>query len=251
VLGWLRNTCDSRAANNSHIHKTIELPVTFKPRSYYRRLGIWGTLFFACITVAMTAMLLIDGDFAVAIMSATVMGSMTMIGIYLWLFSVKYALDVREKAITQTRVTTCKSMEYRDIQHAKWRNWPAGGSLQLQSSQQRMTIEFDTFEYSERAFLIAHLHTVLPREIQVDWESFFANPEKIAAAKKKTAANFYLIYSVILYLFAISFVVAWYLELGKSSVQNIVMAAVNFGFGTYLLNKYRRTPKPTGEDKRI
>ena len=171
-----------------------------------------------------------DGSFERPLLAACIFGvfwgAFTLLGIYLWLFSRRYSLRITDDSIEQVGVFTKRRISLHKLQNAKWRNWPQGGSIKLTTSDSRLAIELGTTD--SRDSLIEFLHGRIPMSIQTGWVTFLYNKEQTNT--QKSLSPFWL--GIIFYLFAVSFVVAWFIGLGG---VNLVAAVVNFGFATYMV----------------
>jgi hypothetical protein len=169
-----------------------------------------------------------DGSFERPLLAACIFGvfwgAFTLLGIYLWLFSRRYSLRITDDAIEQIGVFTKRRITFHKLQNAKWRNWPQGGSIKLTMSDSQMAIELGTTD--SRDSLIEFLYGRIPVSIQTGWDTFLYNKEQTNT--QKSISPFWL--GIIFYLFAVSFVVAWFMGLGG---VNLAAAVVNFGFATY------------------
>ena len=214
----------------------IQPPISLAAKPYFKRVAVCGTVFFSifgavCVFVAATNA---DGSFANPILAACVFGAFwgafILLGIYLWLFSCKYRLEITENAIEQFGVFSHRRISTHKIQNAKWRNWPQGGSIKLRTGDSQMSIELGTSD--SRELLIQFLHAEIPMSKQQGWETFRYNPEN---SNGKNALRFHHLWlGVIFYAFAASFIVAWLMGLGA---VNLVAAAVNCGFAVYLMTR--------------
>ena len=171
-----------------------------------------------------------DGSFERPLLAAWIFGvfwgAFTLLGIYLWLFSRRYRLRITDDAIEQIGVFTKRQVSFHQLQQAKWRNWPQGGSIKLTTSDSRLAIELGTTD--SRDSLIEFLHGRIPMSIQTGWGAFLYNREQTNT--KKSLSPFWL--GMIFYLLALSFVVAWVMGLGG---VNLGAAIVNCGFATYMV----------------
>ena len=171
-----------------------------------------------------------DGSFKQPILAAFLFGvfwgAFTFLGIYLWVFSRKYRLEITEDTIEQSGVFTQRRIAIGRIQNVKWRNWPQGGSIKLRTEDSQMSIELGTSDSREQ--LIQFLHAVIPLNAQSGWDTFSYNHEN-----SNTISSLSPVWvGVMFYVFAGSFVIAWMIGLGA---VNLIAAIINFGFATYLL----------------
>jgi hypothetical protein len=167
-------------------------------------------------------------------------GAFALLGIYLWFFSRRYRLEITEDAIEQVGVFTKRQIRFEELQNAKWRNWPQGGSIKLTTLDSRLSIELGTTD--SRDSLINFLHERIPTSIQSGWDTFRHNKE--LANNKKPISPFWQ--GIIFYLFAVSFVVAWFIGLGA---VNLVAAVVNSGFATYMMTRKPQDTEAANENR--
>ena len=212
----------------------IQLPLTLEARPYFKRTGVCCTLFFFAMGAfsVFIAATNADGGFANPIMAACIFGvfwgAFTLLGLYLWRFAHKYRLEITEDTIEQIGVFTQRRIPLLQIENAKWRNWPQGGSIKLIGLCERMSIELGTT--GSREWLIEHLRSKLPLDRQTGWDGFIGNSEK--SNTKKTLSPFWL--GIMFHAFATSFVIAWLMGLGW---VNLFVALINSVFATYLMTR--------------
>lgn len=227
---------DSQLSRRSVV---IELPVTFKARSYFKLVGAICTVLFSLIGLwsVWVALDNSDGSFKNPLLAATVFGvfwsCFLLLGLYILLISRNYRLVVDNATIDQTGAFSTCRIVIPDILSAKWRNWPSGYSVKLESRDSSMAIEFGTIQPEYRDWLVDFLRSAIPETSQVNWENFQLNPE----CKHKFKAASPLQRAMVFYGLAMSFVVAWICGLG---VLNLLAAIVNAGYATFLLSRIRR-----------
>ena len=215
----------------------IELPATFTANSLYRPVAIVGLVFFSAMGIASvwTAAVNPDNSFPnpvlAAILFALLYGAFFLLGMYLLLFSSRYELIVDNDTISQTGVFTQKSTAISNIQSARWRNWPNGGSLRLHSIGTRISIEFQAVEREDRDKLIQYLRSAVAAEKQTNWDSFFLNPDNITQQQSSSPIR-HGSAAVIFYAQALVFVGLWVWGLGA---KHLPIAALNAGFATYMV----------------
>lgn len=203
-------------------------------RPYYKRVAICCTVFFLVMGVfsVFVAATNADGSFESPLLAASIFGvfwgAFILLGIYLWLFSRRYRLEITEDAIEQIGVFTKRRVSFHELQNAKWRNWPQGGSIKLTTADARLSIELGTTD--SRDSLIDFLHGRIPTSIQTGWSRFLYDKEQINA--QKSLSPFWL--GIMFYMFAVSFVAAWLTGMGG---VNLLAAVVNFGFATYTVTR--------------
>ena len=212
----------------------IKLPLTLEARPNFKRTGVCCTFFFFVMGAfsVFVAATNADGSFANPILAACIFGAFwgafTLLGVYLWRFSNKYRLEITEDAIEQIGVFTQRRISLLQIENAKWRNRPQGGSIKLIGLLDKMSIELGTT--GSREWLIEHLRSKIPVDKQTGWDGFVGNNEK--PSTQKTLSPFWL--GMIFHTFATSFVIAWLMGLGW---VYLFVALINSGFATYLMRR--------------
>jgi len=219
-------------------------PISYRAKPYFVRVSIVCTLFFALIGMAFTsaAYFNVDGSFArpktAALFFGTFWSALTLLGIYLLAFSIKYRLCVDGKKLRQIGVFTDRVMDLGQVQSAKWRVWPANGSIRLESVLANLSIELGTILPNHRETLIEYLRTTIPAEKQINWDKFDRHFNARTDSETRRSTRWI---GVLFLIFGLSFIVAWQAGLGG---VNLIAAFVNFGLGTCLVLRSRRTSEP-------
>lgn len=202
-------------------------------------MGVICTVFFSLIGLwsVWVALDNSDGSFRNPLLAATIFGvfwsCFLLLGLYILLISRNYRLVVDNATINQTGAFSTRRIVIPEILFAKWRNWPSGYSVKLESRDSSMAIELGTIQPEYRDWLIDFLRSTIPETSQINWENFLLNPE----CKTKRKAMPPLQRAMIFYGFAVTFVAAWVFGLG---VVNLLAAIVNTGFATFLLIRKKR-----------
>jgi hypothetical protein len=161
-------------------------------------------------------------------------GLFSLLGVYLWMFSQKYRLELADNTVRQTGVFTQKQIALLSVADVNWRNRPHGGSLTLNGTDSKMSIEFGTVPPIERDALIEFFHSTIPSQHQHGWDNFLFNPERVREQRPMSPIG----RAMIFYLFSVSFAICWFWGLG---LANLFGAVVNGVFATYLLTRGLRT----------
>ena len=161
----------------------------------------------------------------------TVNVGFTSLGIYLFLLSIKYRLSFDDCYVTQKTLLSDQEINLQNIDSAKWRLWPKGGSIRLQTDKQKMVIEFENVQPDMKAELIRHLHSTLSHECQTGWDKF---EERFKINAKPTPpASLPLVWIAIMFA-AIGVFFLGGLAFGLPPIQCIAMGTINIGFACWM-----------------
>lgn len=80
-------------------------------------------------------------------------------------------LQVRGDRLISVGVARSREMDLRDVTRARWLVRPGGG-LALRNGAGRLMINLAEYEDEDRAWIIDHLRSALPRDVQENWNLF-------------------------------------------------------------------------------
>jgi hypothetical protein len=153
---------------------------TFRLRRSYLALRVLGTLFFATMAVVSVLGIYFEAPadrraagLAVGLGFAAFWLLLAAFGVWVLLAYWRERLAVHDAEIDHVGVIRRKRMRVPDMVSARWRCWPAGGSLVLKSNSTRLVIYFDNFAHDERRQLIRFFRESVPISLQTGWELFF------------------------------------------------------------------------------
>ncbi|MFK7769848.1 MAG: hypothetical protein AB8B55_21750 [Mariniblastus sp.] len=204
------------------------------------RLGLACTVMFSLLAVAFPITCMLDRGptpISAAIFLELICCGFVAMGAYLMIFFDKYRLRIDKHAIKQTGVFSERRIRLENIKSAKWKRRPAGGSLRLNSNEEKMVIEFFHIPQNQKAELIQRLRDAVPGERQSGWSEF----EKMFGSIKPPApmkAREHVWIAIFFSAMACSFLIGWTRGLPVSMC--ISMAVVNFGFAGWLLFKAKQ-----------
>ncbi len=154
---------------------------TLRIRRSYFWVGLVCTLFFAAIAVLNVLAMYLAAPAerrATALAVGLAIGGfwLVMMGLGVWILLAywRHCLAIRDDQIDYIGVTHRKRMRVPEIRHARWRCWPAAGSLVLKTSSTRLALDFGDYELEERRQLIRFFRESVPSPLQHGWELFYA-----------------------------------------------------------------------------
>ena len=86
------------------------------------------------------------------------------------------ALTIRGERVVSQGIFRLKEIGLLEVTRARWRRWPGfNGSLVLRNESARLPVYFDNYEAEDRDRIIQYLRSVLPPEVQTNWNLFAYN----------------------------------------------------------------------------
>lgn len=146
---------------------------TFRPRKFHLYTGLGSLLFFIVFFSACLVMSVLDPQRTVGYLCmslfwlAWVLLSGYSLAEY---YQTRVVLD--GQTLLRHGVFATRELLLDHSVNLKWRCWPAGGSVVARSPLGRLAIDFDSFERSERVFLIEYLREHNPAPQQTGWDRF-------------------------------------------------------------------------------
>jgi len=174
----------------------------YRLRRHYLILGIVCTTFFAGVGVTSTvaAYLNIDGSFPHPRIYEWLFGMFwsifTLMGV--WVIAAYY----RERLILAlpTMIQRCifgsKTLNIGDICQIKWRPQPQGGSIQVRTQSQKVTIYLGNFTDDERDEITLYFRRWVADEVQENWPQFEAYLHRLAAARRDLTRREYILMAI-------------------------------------------------------
>jgi hypothetical protein len=150
----------------------------YQPLRKYLWIGAFLLAFFLLmgITSVVVALTSADGSFARPEAAAIIFGcfwsAWVLLSIYVLAFYLRARLRISATAITTVGVFRTATVLLDEITSARWRAWPAGGSLVLRGPTGRVVIEFAA--YSDGPNLVPFFREALRPEVQHGLERFEA-----------------------------------------------------------------------------
>jgi hypothetical protein len=111
-----------------------------------------------------------------------------MTGLSAWLLTgySRARLIIRDSLVADCGVFQEKAIDLREVTEARWRVHQDGGSVVLRSGSERLVITFGNYEIEDRTRIIQQLRSVLPLEIQVDWNLYVYKVEPFEPRTPRT-----------------------------------------------------------------
>jgi hypothetical protein len=150
----------------------------FRVRKYYRNVGIVCLFFFAAVGIA-SVWAILEGvpperrPFAVwfALFLALFWSCWTGLSLWLLLAYCRESLELADGQVVTQGVFRRKQLLLDSVTDARWKHMKSG-AIRLRTMTERLTINFDNFEPTERLWLIYVLRSRLPATVQRNWERF-------------------------------------------------------------------------------
>jgi hypothetical protein len=152
----------------------------YRIRNYYLAVGLTCTACFTAFGVVSTLAALwnSDGSFphplGFAVLFGVFWSCFSLLGIWLVLAYFRERLFVSDLGIRQKGCFRTRTLQFAQLITARWRTWPQNGSLVLKSPEQRIVVDFDNFQESERIELIEFFRQRLA-ESSENWIRFEAS----------------------------------------------------------------------------
>jgi len=215
---------------------------TYRPRRYFRNLGIVGLVFTLTMWSASVAAVLfdVDGSFwrpglAIAFFSVC-WGGVTLAGVWLVAWYARHRLVVSDSTVLQSGVFGSKQVAFDAIQEAKWRLTPQGGRIVLTGQASSVKIEFGSYTPTERRELFSILRECIGDQRHAGWEEFhdrFIVPSPEWARQQRFVRR---IMVLAVFAFGVTFAVLW--VLGQGTFY-LVLSLVNVLAGLWAVAKGR------------
>lgn len=144
------------------------------------RIGVFGTAFVLAIGTASVAAALwnTDGSFARPVSAALFFGvfwsMFLLLGVYITTSAVRSRLYIDADGVRQVGCFRAGTLRWEDVQLARWRMIPRGGSLCLHDGHGRLTVEFGSYVEHDRYEIIALFRDLLREHVQDGWAEFEA-----------------------------------------------------------------------------
>jgi hypothetical protein len=167
----------------------------------------------------------------------------TTLGIWLFLFYIRYRLCVNDAGLLQIGVIARKQISFERVNELKWRCWPGRGSVKLSELACSVSIGLDNFSGDDRDRLIAFLRNSVNESRQRGWAKFsrqFQDKPKQRAVSRRIG---YLLIALV-FAHAIGFFVCWLVGLG---LQFLIFGLVNAVAGACFLVFHRKRSDLAGE----
>lgn len=194
--------------------------------------GVGCSAFFLSFGVFSVGAALLDMDkpFPQPLLAAAVFGGfwggMASLSLFLVVEYRRTRLLVSTDHVGLVGVFRSKAMTYDEIVKARWRKFPAGGSLVLRDGRQRIVVSFHDYPKGDRPRLVEHFRRQIPLAAQENWEAYqdSSSPKPLDYRK---AALVYIALTLFLLGFGAFFLTASMLGRIDARVY-LPLAAVNF-----------------------
>jgi hypothetical protein len=141
-------------------------------RKSHRNLAIIGLIFFGGMMIGSSGFALSNGSIIGSLFFAAFWGFWVVLAVMALLSYYRESLFVGDGQVIQNGILRRREIAFVDVVSVRWRIAPAGGSVVLRSSADKIRVTFDKFEREQRRWLIRSLRLSLPLSIQQDWERF-------------------------------------------------------------------------------
>ena len=96
----------------------------------------------------------------------------SLLGVYLIRASVRGRLCLSDDGVHQRGAFRSKAVQWAEVSRARWRLFPANGSVVIRGPGCRLVIEFGDFVRAERREIIDRLRDSVSIQLQENWEVF-------------------------------------------------------------------------------
>ncbi len=101
------------------------------------------------------------------------MGSVILFGgLWILLASRREAIILSGSRFVNRGLFGERSFDLSEVEHLKWRNWPAGGSIAVRVAGRKIGIEISTYETTARLRIIEYFYRGIPADRQENWPAF-------------------------------------------------------------------------------
>ena len=138
----------------------------------YRNLGVMCLIFFSGMMVVSFFGILSESNLLDALRAVGFCGCLLVLPAMMLLAYYRQSISIQEETIIQTGIFRQRKIAFTEMAGVRWRLFPAGGSVVLRSSTEKIKIHFDNFEAQQKHPLILSLRRSLPQSIQQNWEPF-------------------------------------------------------------------------------
>jgi hypothetical protein len=149
------------------------------PKKSYRNTGVVCLIFFLLVGVISTCGVFVIAHperrtiaLCMAVFFAVFWGFWVCLSCWILLAYWREQLEVGNGQVVKRGVIGRKQIDLESIAVARWRVFPRGGSIVVQTLTEKLTIHFDNFEQHERLWLIQLFHNELPDAVQENWALF-------------------------------------------------------------------------------
>lgn len=161
-------------------------------------------------------------------------GSMTLLGVYLVMAYVRYRLFVSIDAITEVGGFAKKTIQCSAVTAVIWRTLPKGGSVVIQTVEQKITLSFMNYPTEDRGELQAIVRERFDPDLQTGWQPYFEHFEQLEQNKAKATRGIVLLVCPIFVIVAALFIKAW---LEGQGVFYLVLGLANVGVVLWLMGR--------------
>ena len=154
---------------------------TFRLRRSYLLLGVLCTLLFAAMAIVSVLGIYFEAPaerraaaLAVGLGIAAFWLAFMALGVWVLLAYWRERLVVRDGEIDCVGVIRRKRIRVPEIVSARWRCWPAGGSLVLKTASTRLALDLANYQSDEQRRLIRFFREAVPSPLQSGWGLFYA-----------------------------------------------------------------------------
>ena len=152
---------------------------TFRLRRSYLLLGALCTLLFAAMAIVSVLGIYFEAPaerraaaLAVGLGIAAFWLAFMALGVWVLLAYWRERLAIRDGEIDYVGVICRKRLRVSEIASARWRCWPAGGSLVMRTASTRLAIGLGNYESEQQRQLIRFFREAVPPPLQSGWELF-------------------------------------------------------------------------------
>jgi hypothetical protein len=168
---------------------TRQLPAEarcFRLRRFYLVVGVVSAVF-CSVTGAISTVVAywnIDGSFPRPKLNALILGifwsGFALLSLWVVLAYFRECLFLASKSVVQHGVFRSRTIDVDGVTRIKWRTWPVGGSIVVQTHSEKATIYLDNFTTEDRGRIIRFFRETFASEIQDNPLRFedFARPGK-------------------------------------------------------------------------
>jgi hypothetical protein len=139
----------------------------------------------------------------------------TLLGIFGLFQYVRSRLILGEIHVESVGVFKRKLMALNEVTQVVWRTKPAGGSIVLCTSGQKIVIELYNYDKDQRNELINFFREKMNHEIQVGWDIFSKRLFGLSVIQPFGSRLFYIVTAVILLGFGVLFINVWMVVFSK------------------------------------
>ncbi|MFO0941471.1 MAG: hypothetical protein U0930_11965 [Pirellulales bacterium] len=140
-------------------------------------------------------------------------GGWFLLSLYIIAASCREKLTVTSESITQEGVFRTRTTAVSNVTSAKWRAWPAGGSIVIRYPRSRIKIDFANFLASERAELILRLRELISEDCQNNWAVFISSQQRAPIQSKRSRSSAILCMALF-FTAAVVCVYCWHIRSG-------------------------------------